>query len=167
MLADYKEGEGYYRVDNSPEYVDTTIVKIDYYDDEEADDNLASRETSKSYKGTPDTDRHESKRHMARDKYFHPLKARVTNRINMALWKAGHFCACDASGKDAINDSKVNEVLEFIKVLTNGAPVFRTKIKESTKRPLNVKTNLKREAYKKKSVSSTETYTNYTHNSSA
>jgi hypothetical protein len=41
---------GAYIIDDGPEYQDTTHIKIDYYSDDEHDENMSSRDTSNDRK---------------------------------------------------------------------------------------------------------------------
>lgn len=152
--------EGRYIVDDNPKFKDSTLIKIDYFSEDEMADDLHSRETSKTLNKCDNVTA--PKLEPSKSKFYHPLKERLSNRINTALFNTGAFCTCGITTGTESGSQKHEEIMEFIKVLTNGTFVTQMKIeqpqnmvkpKRGRGRP-SKKNQKKQAAYSRKSAAS-------------
>mmetsp|Transcript_25075 Transcript_25075/g.27816 ORF Transcript_25075/g.27816 Transcript_25075/m.27816 type:complete len:171 (+) Transcript_25075:21-533(+) len=124
--------EGTYVVDNSPEYKDTLDIKIDYFSEDEYEEHMKSQDTFhsektelKSLKVTKDATQLEQPK---QNEISNSLKERVANRVGKAFDRILLKERAGFSYNGGLNSTSREEVLEFIKVLTNGVKPLKVEI---------------------------------------
>lgn len=124
---------GHYIVENGPEYDDKTIIKMSFIDDSDNECNFESKETSVYMKKNGNGLMPPPKKINTRGKFYHPLKSKVADRVRKSLYRIGAYCTCGLPQKAQRNEISAEEILEFVNVLTNRAPIVKAKFVQPIK----------------------------------
>lgn len=110
---------GAYVINDGPEYQDTTYIKIDYYSDDEAEEDLSSMDTlhlPKTEIQGSQLEIHEAPQNL----FYHPLKSKVEQRMKNLFQRLRAKENLAGFGADKSIKTSTDELIEFINVVTNG-----------------------------------------------